>query len=179
MTAAPSTPEQQVQSPAATGGSGEGGMRVSEHEDIAARLVAAGPGGVDVALLAAAAKALRDVGVLDKQLARAREVRDRIRRDEQPSVTLTTLAAPALADKSCSRCCLLRLACAAMERACEEHRGGLLCAVQTGQPFPTAGKGVRQVPVGEPFGNMPCATPEAVPPSSCRRRRRWRARWRS
>jgi hypothetical protein len=37
--------------------------------------MAAGPNGVDVALLTAAAKALRDVGVLDKQLLRAREVR--------------------------------------------------------------------------------------------------------
>jgi hypothetical protein len=46
----------------------------SEHEEIAARLMAAGPGGVDVALLTAAAKALRDVTVLDKQLLRAREV---------------------------------------------------------------------------------------------------------
>lgn len=46
----------------------------SEHEEIAVRLMAAGPGGVDQALLAAAAKALRDVSVLDKQLLRAREV---------------------------------------------------------------------------------------------------------
>lgn len=38
------------------------------------RLMAAGPGGVDQALLAAAAKALRDVSILDKQLLRAREV---------------------------------------------------------------------------------------------------------
>lgn len=47
----------------------------SEHAEIASRLMAAGPGGVDVALLTAAAKALRDVSVLDKQLLRAREVR--------------------------------------------------------------------------------------------------------
>ncbi len=46
----------------------------SEHEEIAVRLMAAGPGGVDQALLAAAAKALRDVSILDKQLLRAREV---------------------------------------------------------------------------------------------------------
>ena len=36
--------------------------------------MAAGPGGVDIALLTAAAKALRDVSVLDKQFLRAREV---------------------------------------------------------------------------------------------------------
>ena len=47
---------------------------MSEHEEIAVRLMAAGPSGVDQALLAAAAKALRDVSVLDKQLLRAREV---------------------------------------------------------------------------------------------------------
>ena len=47
----------------------------SEHAEIAARLMAAGPGGVDIALLTAAAKALRDVSVLDKQFLRAREVR--------------------------------------------------------------------------------------------------------
>ena len=46
----------------------------SEHAEIAARLMAAGPGGVDIALLTAAAKALRDVSVLDKQFLRAREV---------------------------------------------------------------------------------------------------------
>lgn len=36
--------------------------------------MAAGPGGVDIALLTAAAKALRDVSVLDKQFLRVREV---------------------------------------------------------------------------------------------------------
>lgn len=46
----------------------------SEHAEIAARLMAAGPGGVDIALLTAAAKALRDVSVLDKQFLRVREV---------------------------------------------------------------------------------------------------------
>lgn len=44
-------------------------------EELAGRLLAAGPGGVDHALLAAAAKALRDVSVLDRQLLRSRLVR--------------------------------------------------------------------------------------------------------
>lgn len=46
-------------------------------EELAGRLLAAGPGGVDHALLAAAAKALRDVSVLDRQLLRSRLVRSR------------------------------------------------------------------------------------------------------
>ncbi|BDA47090.1 probable Laminin-like protein epi-1 at N-terminal half [Coccomyxa sp. Obi] len=54
---------------------------VSEHEEIAVRLMAAGPSGVDQALLAAAAKALRDVSVLDKQLLRAREEKLKLARE--------------------------------------------------------------------------------------------------
>ncbi|KAK9918082.1 hypothetical protein WJX75_001065 [Coccomyxa subellipsoidea] len=53
----------------------------SEHEEIAVRLMAAGPSGVDQALLAAAAKALRDVSVLDKQLLRAREEKAKLARE--------------------------------------------------------------------------------------------------
>ncbi|KAK9825855.1 hypothetical protein WJX81_004552 [Elliptochloris bilobata] len=50
-------------------------------EELAGRLLAAGPAGVDQALLAAAAKALRDVSVLDRQLMRARLEKDALAKE--------------------------------------------------------------------------------------------------
>ena len=72
----PSAPAAPAAAAAAAAGEHEelGGPH-PKPEELAGRLLAAGPGGVDQALLAAAAKALRDVSVLDRQLLRARLVR--------------------------------------------------------------------------------------------------------
>ena len=77
----PSTGSAPAAGPAAAGppaAAGEHEEVAGPHpkpEELAGRLLAAGPGGVDQALLAAAAKALRDVIVLDRQLLRARLAR--------------------------------------------------------------------------------------------------------